>query len=82
MSKTFKMIHDKYFPKSVHIIDRYHYVRQVSWRFENVRKKEQKNMPEPLRIYFKRSKSLLIKPFSKLNQVNEIDKVRTMIEKK
>lgn len=81
MSKTFKMVHDKYFPKSVHIIDRYHYVRQVSWGFENVRKKEQKNMPESLRIYFKRSKSLLVKPYSKLNQVNEIDKVRIMIEK-
>ena len=80
MSRTFKMIHDKFFPKSIHVIDRYHFIRQVLWGFENVRKQQQNTMKKTNRIYFKRSKSLLTKPFSKLNNNEDITKVSLMLE--
>lgn len=67
MSKTFKNIKNAYFKKAVHIADKYHFVRQVSWSLENVRKRIQKDIPAKLRIYLKRSKSILTKPMTKLN---------------
>lgn len=66
MSKTFKTIKKRFFKKAIHITDKYHYIRQVQWALENVRKRIQKTMSKKLRIYFKRSRSLLIKPASKL----------------
>ena len=44
MSKTFKNIKNAYFKKAVHIADKYHFVRQVSWSLENVRKRIQKKI--------------------------------------
>lgn len=67
MSKTFKNVKNAYFKKAVHIADKYHFVRQVSWSLENVRKRIQKDIPTKLRIYLKRSKSILTKPMQKLN---------------
>lgn len=66
ISKTFKSIKKKFFKKAIHITDRYHFIRQVQWALENVRKRIQRTMSKKLRIYFKRSRSLLIKPASKL----------------
>lgn len=66
------------FPKAILIIDKYHYIRQVTWGFENVRKKVQKSMNPELRKYFKRSKSLLSKPAFKLSKEDKI-KVDTML---
>lgn len=80
MSTTFKSVHKRYFSKSIHVIDRYHFIRQVIWALENVRKNEQKSMPRSMRIYFKRSKSLLSKPQVKLTD-EEKEKVITMIDK-
>lgn len=42
MSKTFKNVKNAYFKNAVHIADKYHFVRQVSWALENVRKRIQK----------------------------------------
>ena len=67
MSKTFKNIKNAYFKNAVHIADKYHFVRQVSWSLENVRKRIQKDIQTKLRIYLKRSKSILTKPMQKLN---------------
>lgn len=80
MNNVFKMIHDRYFTKSVHVIDRYHFIRQVIWALENVRKNEQNTMPKPMRVCFKRSKSLLSKPQVNLTDI-EKDKVITMLKK-
>jgi len=66
MSKTFKSIKNRFFKNAIHITDKYHFIRQVQWALENVRKRIQKNMPRKLRIYFKKSKSLLVEPASKL----------------
>lgn len=80
MSPVFKNIHDRFFPDSIHLIDRYHFIRQVLWGFENVRKREQKSMLKSQRIHFKRSKSLLTKPYQSLDVNKEMNKVSLMLE--
>ncbi|MGF0096565.1 transposase, partial [Peptoniphilus sp. SGI.035] len=45
MSNTFKSVKNKFFKDSIHIVDRYHFIRQVSWALENVRKRIQKILP-------------------------------------
>ena len=66
MSNTFKSVKNRFFKNSIHIVDRYHFIRQVSWALENVRKRIQKDISSKLRKYFKRSRSLITKPASKL----------------
>lgn len=48
------------FPNAKIIVDRYHYVRQVYWALEKVRKRVQKRSSDEKRIYFKHSKKLLL----------------------
>ena len=67
MSNTFKSVKNRFFKTSIHIVDRYHFIRQVSWALENTRKRIQKDISSKLRKYFKKSRSLLTKPASKLS---------------
>lgn len=67
MWKPYKEICESYFKGSIYITDRYHYVRLVIWAFENVRKAEQFRLSKTYRQSFKRSKSLLLKPFESLS---------------
>ena len=60
-----------YFPKATRVIDKYHWARQMTWAFENVRKSEQKKFNKQYRIYFKRSRQLLLQPFDFLPQDNQ-----------
>jgi len=53
------------------VVDRYHWVRQVVWALENVRKREQKRLGKVRQKYFKRSKNLLIKRFNELSNDNQ-----------
>jgi transposase len=55
-----------YFPNATIVIDKYHFIRQVSWAIERVRKRLQKTMPDNLRRYYKRSRTLILKRYSKL----------------
>ena len=66
MSNTFKSVKNRFFKTAIHIVDRYHFIRQVSWALENVRKRIQKDISSKLIKYFKKSRSLFIKPASKL----------------
>lgn len=66
MWKPYKEICSSIFPHSTLVIDRYHFVRQVTWAFEAVRKQSQKLFTDHRRKYFKRSKLLLTKSYSKL----------------
>ncbi|MFV1235909.1 ISL3 family transposase, partial [Klebsiella pneumoniae] len=36
MCGTFKGVKEAFFPQSTHVIDRYHFIRQVHWALENV----------------------------------------------
>lgn len=68
MWKTYSDISSDWFKNATQIIDKYHWIRQAIWAFENVRKEEQKKLGTEIRKYFKRSKSLLIKRFDKLKE--------------
>ncbi len=75
MWATCKDISDIYFKNATFVVDRYHFVRQVIWAFEAVRKEEQKKFAKTRRVYFKRSKSLLPKRYKHLNaeQKQQVD---------
>ncbi len=62
------------------VVDKYHWIRQVIWAFENVRKQEQKKFYKEYRKYFKRSKSLLTKRFEFLKD-DEKAQVNVMLYK-
>lgn len=51
------------FPNAKVIVDKFHYVRQVYWALDNVRKRIQKQFIKEKRIYFKHSKKLLYKDY-------------------
>jgi len=59
MWEPYEDISKTFFKKSTHVIDKYHYIRQVFWAFEAVRKEEQKKYCKENRLLFKRSKKLL-----------------------
>ena len=68
MWRTYSDISDVWFKNATQVVDKYHWIRQAIWAFENVRKEEQKKLSPKLRKYFKRSKSLLIKRYDKLKE--------------
>ena len=68
MWRTYADTADVWFKNATQVIDKYHWIRQAVWAFENIRKEEQKKLSPELRKYFKRSKSLLIKRSDKLNE--------------
>ena len=55
-----------FFPNAQVIIDKYHFVRQVTWAIENVRKRLQKSMTATMRKYYKRSHSLILTRYKQL----------------
>lgn len=61
MWTTYFEISKNFFSKATFLVDKYHWIRQVIWAFEAVRKDVQKTLKPELRKYFKRSRSLLIK---------------------
>nr|WP_206762728.1 ISL3 family transposase [Mobilitalea sibirica] len=66
MWEQYRDLAKAYFPNATLIVDKYHFVRQVTWAIENVRKRLQKTMPVSLRKYYKRSRSLILSRYHKL----------------
>ena len=60
-----------FFPNAKIIVDKYHFIRQVTWAIENVRKRLQKSMPVSLRKYYKRSRKLILTRYKKLKDENK-----------
>lgn len=60
-----------YFPNAKIIIDKYHFIRQVTWAIENVRKRLQRSMIPMLRKYYKRSKKLILTRYNRLKDENK-----------
>lgn len=54
------------FKNAVQIVDKFHYIRQIIWAFERVRKNEQKKYGDKYRKLFKHSYKVLIKRKSDL----------------
>ncbi len=67
MWKTYADSASVWFKNAIQIVDKYHWIRQVIWAFENVRKEEQKKLSPELRKYFNYSRSLLIERFDSLD---------------
>jgi transposase len=67
MWSTYAHIAQTYFKNAVYVIDKYHYIRQVFWAFEALRKEEQKKFGRERRIYFKHSRKLLNKRYEFLS---------------
>jgi transposase len=60
-----------YFPNAKVIIDKYHFIRQVTWAIEGVRKRLQKTMSASLRKYYKHSHKLILTRYEKLKDENK-----------
>ena len=67
MWKPYSNISSVWFKNATQIVDKYHWIRQVIWAFEAVRKQEQKKFSNSHRRYFKKSRQLLIKRFDYLS---------------
>lgn len=78
MNKSYLSIAKAYFPKAKVIIDRFHVARYNTWAFENVRKRVQNQLSKTNRIYFKRSRKLLLARMSNLSDKDK-DKVNLML---
>lgn len=57
-----------YFKNATQVVDKYHWIRQVIWAFERVRKDTQKKFQKDYRVYFKHSKTLLTKRYDFLGK--------------
>ena len=67
MWKPYSNISSVWFKNATQIVYKYHWMRQVIWAFEAVRKQEQKKFSKSHRRYFKKSRQLLIKRFNFLS---------------
>ena len=67
LSPLFRSVMEAAFPNAEIIADKFHVKRLFLWALENVRKRVQKQFGKQRRIYFKRSRKLLLKDYKKLN---------------
>ena len=79
MNPHFRAVAAACFPKAKRIADRYHVTRMCMWAMENVRKKEQAKLSKKFRIYFKKSRQLLMKDSKTLTD-EEMDRLALMLE--
>lgn len=68
MWRTYSDFAQAFLKNATPVIDKYHFIRQVTWAFEAVRKEEQKKFSRDHRKYFKRSKRLLTKRYDNLTE--------------
>ena len=78
MWSTYADISDTFFKNATFVVDKYHYIRQVIWAFEAVRKEVQKQLSPNRRKYFKRSRTLLNKRYEFLSDEQK-QQVNTML---
>lgn len=78
MWQNYRDLSNEIFPQATFVVDKYHYIRQVIWAFEAIRKEVQKEFTDYRRKYFKRSKRLLLKHFDDLND-DQKQQVNTML---
>ena len=79
MNPHFREVAKTCFPKATIVADKYHVIRQVYWAMEKVRKNEQNKLPKQHRIYFKKSRNLLMKRIEILTP-EEMDQLALMFE--
>lgn len=79
LSLFFKSIIADVFPNAKIIADTFHFTRLMHWALDNVRKEVQKGLPKDMRIYFKRSRSVLHKRINDLNP-DEYNQLTNMLD--
>ena len=79
MNPHFREVAKVCFPQATIVADKYHVIRQVYWAMEKVRKNEQNKLPKQHRIYFKKSRNMLMKRMEKLTP-EEMDHLALMFE--
>ena len=79
MNPHFRNVATTCFPNATIVADRYHVIRQVFWAMERVRKNEQNKLPDRHRKYFKKSRTLLMRPAEKLTE-GDMDRLALMFE--
>ena len=79
MNPHFREVARTCFSQATIVADKYHVIRQVYWAMEKVRKNEQNKLPKQHRIYFKKSRNLLMKRIEKLTP-EEMDRLALMFE--
>ena len=79
MYAPYRELAETFFPNATYVIDKYHWIRQATWAFENVRKEVQKKFSKKHRIYFKHSRSLLLKRMDKL-EPEQVTQVMVMLD--
>ena len=78
MWKPYAELSEIYLKEATQLVDKYHYVRQVIWAFERVRKKIQKKYGKENRLLFKHSKKVLTMRRSKLKP-EQVEKVEYLL---
>lgn len=78
MWKPYAELSEIYLKNATQLVDKYHYIRQVIWAFERVRKKIQKKYGKENRLLFKHSKRLLTMRRSKLKP-EQLEKVEYLL---
>lgn len=71
MWKPYSEIAATYFKNATPVVDKYHWIRQVIWAFDAVRKEVQKQFSKSHRVYFKHSRRLLLKRFRFLSDTDK-----------
>lgn len=67
MWKPYTNMATTYLPDAIQIVDKYHFIKQIIWAFEKIRKSEQKKYGKENRLLFKNCKQILTKRASKLD---------------
>ena len=66
MWSPYASLASKMFKNAEQVVDKYHWIRQVFWAFDGVRKDVQKQLGKEYRLCFKHSRKLLFKRFNEL----------------
>ena len=78
MWKPYAELSEIYLKEAIPLVDKYHYVRQVIWAFERVRKRIQKKYGKENRLLFKHSKKVLTMRRCKLKP-EQLEKVEYLL---
>ena len=67
MWKPFSDTASSWLKNAIKVVDKYHWMRQILWAFDAVRREQQKKFSKTHRLYFKNSRRLLFKRFDFLS---------------
>ena len=78
LSQLFSSVVKRCFPNAKIVADKFHVVRLANWAMEAIRKEEQKKFFKTRRIYFKKSRWILLKRKAKL-KADEMQQLTNML---